>query len=196
MPELFTKVTDDEGNESYVPVTEETEVELPETLIKAHPEYQRVSTLYGKAVDESKKRLTRAQKAEQMIKELADDTEKPEGDDEPKDDGKPANVPLDVDALTEKIFERLIERNTQEQTAQQKKDAEIADLITKHKLAGVQDVVKILANSSNPAETAELLGRSAAKFDTSQSGGETIPTNIDEMDFSGVLRKMGLPTKK
>ena len=203
MPELFHKVTDDTGVETYELIEDVSSVvaELDEGAIKAHPEYQRVNTLREGAVDESKKRLQRARKAESALQVYTAKDEEDAGD-EPKPPGQeqvPAassNQPIDMDALYADIVGRLAATQEQQSKVKQEQSTLVSGLMKTHKLDKFPGAEGIIRSSSDPEATALALGQSQSQFQATQ-GGATLPElDLDNMDFSGVRGMLNLPPKK
>lgn len=195
MPEeIMIAVTseDENGQEvtSYVPLTEydnanEVISALPEELVQAHSEFQRMDNLYSNAVKESKKYKQRAQTAESQLSQ--------NNNDETEENTTPPQTqnPLDVEQLTAIIKKQVLADIQADNEAVTQRNQTIANLMTEHGLNRVPNAREILANSSNPEETAKMLGRSFKQFD-SIDGGQV---DVDSDGFKqGLYNRLGLPT--
>jgi hypothetical protein len=178
--ELFSKVVADDGTESFVQVEQ-----LPEEIVKAHSEFQRVDTLYKKAVDESKKFKQRAQEAEAKLQ--------PSEEKEPQEKDLPqAKVePINEEELSKRLYEKIKAEFATENQAKQTANLEVENLIKQHRLQGVEGIREILAGAGSGKTTlAENLGRSLKAF-TPIDGGEV---DVDSPDFmKGVYERLNLP---
>lgn len=171
MPQLFQRQEDDEGNVTYVEVTE-----VPDDVIRETPTFKKI-------VDESIKRR-------QQIKDLKGKIEELSADETPE---KPEPVQtqvqqVDPDALVADILQRLDARNQEREQQTQTRRTQIEKLIADHKLSA--DAYSILDKSQNPDETAAYMGRLQVQFDSS-AGGETPVVTVNDA-VAQALKSLGL----
>jgi uncharacterized protein with von Willebrand factor type A (vWA) domain len=185
MPEIYVKQVAEDGSESFVQLTE-----VPEDVVKTHPEYDRVNKLYSKAVEESKDRLRRAQAAEAKLNETNPKEEK-----EPKqEDPKKVETPLfDREALKAELLKEIKDDFAAQAQATSNEEAEIQNLLRKHRLTGIEGAADALRNAKDRNALAESLGRAAKQFAPMMGGDVDVATG----DFmEGVRSNLGLPVKK
>jgi cysteinyl-tRNA synthetase len=185
MPEpLYVQQKGEDGTINYVEVTE-----IPEEIVKTHPEYNRVAKLKDEAVEESKKRLQRAQAAEEKLKKEPTTQQDPE----PKQEAPtPTPTPtIDEDTLFEKVYAKVKADLAKDNEAINQKKAAIKNLINKHRLHGIDGIEDILSEASNMETLAEKLGRAAVKFEAFEGGAAAEVEQGDFMD--AVYKNLNLP---
>lgn len=198
--ELYVQVEGEDGQPSFVPLSEVEEI--PEDVVIPEPVVQRTEAFNSllnhrnEVINESKKRLRRAQKAEQALAQYTQ-----QGDDEDEDDSgnttpTPSPQPqVDEDALFAKFRNRLAQEAAEAASKNQAQEVLIEKLITEHKLQGIQGIKGILANSTDPTSTAAALGRNTLVFDDMQ-GGETAMQDLNDAAIGKVYEMLGLPQPK
>ncbi len=197
--EYYTKVVDDEGNESFALIED---IEIPDDVFFEDERYKTVSNRDIKRRDRFNN-LVSTLEAEGYTFErdanggvLSDENgirmTKPQAQDE-----QPAAPQVKVPTMDE-IYAEIRQRSTQEQQAAEQAKAEreavINSAMEQHGLKG--DVARnILANSTNPDEVAALLGREQLFFGETNGGAteeEARRTEIDELG-ARVRKRMGAP---
>ena len=182
MDDYFTQQTDDEGVVTYVSVDTVT---VDDEAFYADPRYKKVA-------DRDANRRRRVTELNARIKAFeVEDTE----------DGVDTDTPPDTTETTEPATmtpEEIIiaaiaaidQRNADADTAKTAQDTLLAGLVEKHKLD--EGALQILAVSSSPEVTAELLGKAQLQFD-STDGGTNPGTQTDLESLMGnVNKKLGL----
>lgn len=195
MPEKIVKqVTKDDGTVEYVDVTPD---DLPVELVRSHKSHKDV-------VEESRKRLSRAQNAERMINEIkvktgnsdlteVDDTEEDDEDtaETERTPRKPAKQPQkgkaepiveDEETVYARMRERLVKElgieTPEERNAKAEKAKAVTTLMEKHGLSSEDDRF-LISTSTDPEGTATRLAKASYRFDD-YSAGDT--RNVIESD--------------
>lgn len=201
--ELYVQVEGEDGQPSFVPLSEVEEI--PEDVVIPEPVVQRTEAFNSllnhrnEVIGESKKRLRRAQKAEQALAQYTqqgDDVD--DEDDNDSGDTTPTPSPqpqLDKDELFSEFRQRLAQEAAEAASKNQAQEVLIEKLVAEHKLQGIQGIKGILANSTDPTSTAAALGRNTLVFDDMQ-GGETAMQDLNEAAIGKVYEMLGLPQPK
>lgn len=172
--EIFVKVTGDDGTETYEPVSDWNGVEIPEEKVKTSPVYKQV-------LDESVKRRQTIAALKAQVDALGkeedadDDTPAPQKP-EPSGDGLQFN---NREELLNFVFSGLEQRSTAHEQAQQLREANLMQLITKHNLS--TDALPILRESNNPEQTAAYIGQKKLRFDDVSGGGEQRTLSVENI---------------
>lgn len=199
MPDVFVAVEgENEGEVNYVSLTDYDNVSevinsLPEDIVQSHSEFQRINTLYEGAVDESKKRLKRAQTAEEQLKAKSSQKQSAQTTTEEENTEPPevTQQTIDVEELKTSLKQEILGDIQNERKAKSDRDLMLNNLVKKHRLHRVPDAMVILENSTNPEQVAELLGRSAKQFDEVDGG----VVDVESDDFGKrIMGNLGLPT--
>lgn len=185
--ELYTKVVDDEGNESYVQVEE---VSIDDDTFYADTRYQKV------ADRDTKRRLKYKGLVDQLtpfgieVDEEGNIVTKPQAQDD-----KTPETPVDTPKVPtmEEIYNFVKTQQQTESQAEQEARRQREEAVNKametHKLTG-DDMRAILENSSDPEAVAAILGRKALHF------GETNGGQSDEEARKSEIENMGARLKK
>ena len=179
MSELYTQVTDDDGNITYeaAEIIPPAAADISDELFYLDPRYDRVK-------QESVKRRKR-------IKAILEEKAGSEEDANPaEEDGVDAPPPakegtLDVDVLFQTFTTRLDER----EAAIVAETQLIASLVEKHKLR--PEAAEVLRHAKDPTAVAVLLGQQKLNFDD-VSGGESTPEDQVAIAAQKALERMGL----
>lgn len=175
---VFKRIDKGDGTFEYQEVTDATE--LPDELVKANP-------LYTGVLNETIQRRKTIKELTTKISSVAEGKEDAKEDKpEPKSDA-PAPVVLDEAALFEKFKQSLLGELAVE-TIEQKKAREAKEKAVNEAMSAnglvSPNLRLIVANSENPAETAQLLAQSGYRFDP-VDGGE-VPS-VKSTEVSSIL---------
>lgn len=169
---LYTKVVDADGN-----VTFQEASTVPDELVRNHPVFKDV-------LEESISRRKRAQDAEAERDQLRAKVQAPTVAEVPT-----SVEPLDREALYKEIAERIRKEDSERNRAETERRSKLQGLMATHKLK--EDAFVILEKSTDPDAVAELLGRSALRFEDTNSGQTPNADPITDM-LGRVKNNLGL----
>jgi len=178
--DYYIKQTDDEGVETYESVDAVT---VDDETFFADPRYKKVADRDANRRARVKELNKRVKEFEALGEEDVDVTPPPEEEDTPAPVMTTEEI---VAAAVAEIDKRAVDAalaNTEQQ-------ATLTGLVDKHKLG--KEALAILATSTDPEATAELLGKSSLRFD--DTAGGTAPGQITDLEgaVGNVLTKLGL----
>lgn len=188
MPSYFVKREDPENAGQFiyeeVPADKvEIDPTVAEQVVFNHPKYREV-------VEESKGRKAKIRELRSELDKLDGVQDQPKEPVEPPKDAPPA--PLNEDDLFAKFVTRL---QAEQKAAEDKKvarETELRALVQKHNLGS--DAMQILEMASDPAKTAQLLEKSAYRFDDQVGGSPAAPDK--EALMGNILKNLGLDGEK
>ncbi len=162
---IFKQVDKGDGAYEYVEVTA---AELPEEIVKDHPQYKTVlkeSIDRRKVIQDLKKAVVTNEDETAIVQETS-----------PAKEVVTASASVDKEALYEEFRTRLLGETTVEtkadKTAREQRETLVTQAMSDNGLSS-PELREIIVNSPDPKKTAELLAKSGYRFDD-VLGGEVL----------------------
>jgi hypothetical protein len=92
-------------------------------------------------------------------------------------------------------MQRLNQKNEEKLNADAERQAKLSELVEKHKLSSVPGALDLLRDANNPEKAAELLSKTATRFDE-LVGGDTSPTDLLNQTMRNVYDNLGITKGK
>ena len=183
MSEVFRKVVDDEGNESYEPVAV-TEIEIPEEVVREHPAYKNVLT-------ESVERRQKLSEANKRLQSLIESNENDDDNESEGESAPPPEVPaIDVEALVNQAVERTTAELEKRQREAAERQGSLNTILRENHLDDDEEVRTLLLqlDPEKAASVAKVLAKRALRFDDTPGGSGDLRRK--PLDFSQVAKNL------